>query len=132
MNSASQLMSALCCCVLLHAAASMQAKPAAASGTYDYQNGLAAFRRGDLITARSLFDKAVKANPKNAEAQSALGQVLLRQRELPLAIIHFQQLAQLMAQYQLAVALSQKGEKDEAGREFEKASELDSHLVPPR
>jgi hypothetical protein len=36
-----------------------------------------------------------------------------------------------MAHYQLAVALAQKGQKDESGSEFQKASELDSHLVAP-
>jgi tetratricopeptide (TPR) repeat protein len=37
-----------------------------------------------------------------------------------------------LAHYQLAVALARQGQKDEAAREFQKASELDSHLVPPR
>jgi tetratricopeptide (TPR) repeat protein len=36
-----------------------------------------------------------------------------------------------MAHYQLAMALAQKGQKDESGSEFQKASELDSHLVAP-
>jgi len=35
------------------------------------------------------------------------------------------------AQEQLAVALAQKGQKDESSSEFQKASELDSRLVAP-
>ena len=37
-----------------------------------------------------------------------------------------------MAHYQLGVALAQKGQKDESGSEFQKASELDSRLLAPR
>ena len=37
-----------------------------------------------------------------------------------------------MAHYQLGMALSQKGQKDEASSEFQKASELDPHLAPRR
>jgi superkiller protein 3 len=36
-----------------------------------------------------------------------------------------------MAHYQLAVALAQKGQRDESGREFQKAAELDSRLLAP-
>ncbi len=36
-----------------------------------------------------------------------------------------------IAHYQLAMALAQKGQKDESGSEFQKASQLDSHLVAP-
>ena len=35
------------------------------------------------------------------------------------------------AHYQLGLALSRKGEKDEASREFQRASELDPHLTAP-
>jgi len=35
------------------------------------------------------------------------------------------------AHYQLGLALTQKGAKEEAGREFQKAAELDPHLTPP-
>jgi len=37
-----------------------------------------------------------------------------------------------MAHYQLAVALAEKGQKDESGKEFQKAAELDSHVVVPQ
>jgi tetratricopeptide (TPR) repeat protein len=35
------------------------------------------------------------------------------------------------AHYQLGLALNQKGEKDEAKKEFQRAAELDPHLTPP-
>ena len=35
------------------------------------------------------------------------------------------------AHYQLGIALRQNGQPDQAGREFEKASELDPQLKPP-
>ena len=37
-----------------------------------------------------------------------------------------------LAHYELGLALSQKGIKDEAKREYRKAAELDPHLAPPR
>jgi tetratricopeptide (TPR) repeat protein len=37
-----------------------------------------------------------------------------------------------MAHYQLALALSRQGHKDEATKEFQKAAELDPHLTAPR
>jgi tetratricopeptide (TPR) repeat protein len=36
------------------------------------------------------------------------------------------------AHYQLALALNQKGQKDDARKEFQRAAELDPHLTPPR
>jgi tetratricopeptide (TPR) repeat protein len=35
------------------------------------------------------------------------------------------------AHYQLGLALNQKGQRDEAKREFQKAAELDPHLTAP-
>jgi Flp pilus assembly protein TadD len=35
------------------------------------------------------------------------------------------------AHYELGLALNQKGQKDEAKKEFQKAMELDPHLMPP-
>jgi Flp pilus assembly protein TadD len=36
-----------------------------------------------------------------------------------------------LAHYELALALTQKGMKEEAGVEYRKAAELDPHLVAP-
>ena len=64
------------------------------------------------------------------------GKRLLANGDLDAAIAQFRAAinsapAYAMAHYQLAVALAQKGKKDESSREFQKASELDSHLVAP-
>jgi superkiller protein 3 len=37
-----------------------------------------------------------------------------------------------VAHYELGLALAQKGQKDESDREFQRASELDPHLIQPR
>jgi len=39
-------------------------------------------RRGDLPAARDAFKKAVKLNPRNADAQNMLGQVLLQEGDI--------------------------------------------------
>ena len=55
-----------------------------------YQAGVAAMQRGDLPAARTAFEKAVGLNPRSADAQNMLGQVLLQQGDLDDAMIHFQ------------------------------------------
>ena len=80
-----------------------QEKTSLQAATFATNSGKRLLANGDLDGAISQFRTAINAAPTYA-----------------------------MAHYQLAVALTQKGEKDEAGREFQKASELDSHLVPPR
>jgi tetratricopeptide (TPR) repeat protein len=79
----------------------------------------------------------VKIQPDCAEAHHTPGNVYKQMKKYHESAEALRKainsaLTYAVAHYQLAVALTQKGEKDEAGREFQKASELDSHLVPPR
>ncbi len=70
--------------------------------TFDTSSGIRLLNAGDLDGAISQFRNALKLAPNYA-----------------------------LAHYQLAIALSRKGEKNEASQEFQKASELDSRLKPP-
>src|SRR5215469_11002608 len=77
----------VCCGAMLVEVASAQAKSssrtgAEQSGLSEYQRGLAAYSRGNLATARAAFDTAVHANPKDADAENMLAQVLLRLGEV--------------------------------------------------
>jgi len=80
-----------------------QEKTSLQAATFATNSGKRLLANGDLDGAISQFRSAINSVPAYA-----------------------------MAHYQLAVALTQKGEKSEAGREFQKASELDSRLAAPR
>ena len=67
-----------------------------------YQRGVRAWESGDLKAARSAFAAAVRANPRDAEAQNAFGQVLLEQGELDSAIAHFRTVTQLRPELAIA------------------------------
>src|SRR5208282_2639394 len=92
---ASRLFTICVFCGMLCTGASAQTKPSVDSWESDYQHGMAALERGDLIAARAGFDKAVHANPSSAEAQSMLAQVLLRQGQTEEAIAHFRKVIEL-------------------------------------
>jgi Flp pilus assembly protein TadD len=103
--------------------ATAQAKPANSTAPTAYQNGVAAFERGDLATARTAFQKAIKLNPRNADAQNMLGQVFLQQGEVDDAIVQFRTLVKLrpslaIAHAYLAQALQAQSRLDEAITEF--------------
>jgi len=94
-----------------------------------YQSGVAAMQRGDLSTARANFEKAVHLNPRNADAQNMLAQVLLQQGDLDNAITHFRIVVRLrpklaIARAYLAQALQAKGLLDEAIVELHSAVDL--------
>lgn len=64
------------------------------------------------------------------------GKRLLKNRDLEVAISLFRAAINSLptyavTYYQLALALPQKGQEEESSKEFQEASELDSHLVPP-
>ena len=69
--------------------------------TFATNSGKRMLNAGDLDGAISQFRNAVKLSPTYAQAH-----------------------------YQLAIALSRKGEKEEAAEEFKKAAELDPKLKP--
>ena len=72
------------------------------AATFATNSGRRLLNAGDLDGAISQFRTAVRAMPSYA-----------------------------LAHYELGLALSQKGQKDEAGGEYRKAAELDPHLAPP-
>jgi Flp pilus assembly protein TadD len=79
-----------------------QQKTSLQAATFATNSGKRLLANGDLDGAISQFRTAIRSVPTYA-----------------------------MAHYQLAVALAQKGQKDESSSEFQKASELDSRLVAP-
>ena len=84
---------------------------------------------GDMNAARADFEKAVRLNPRSADAQNMLGQVLLQQDDLDEAISHFRTLVGLrpklaIARAYLAQALQAKGLLDEATLSFALAVDL--------
>jgi Flp pilus assembly protein TadD len=72
------------------------------AATFATNSGRRLLTAGDLDGAISQFREAVSAMPSYA-----------------------------LAHYELGLALTQKGLKEEAGGEYRKASELDPHLVAP-
>jgi len=74
-----------------------------AGATFATNSGRRLRNAGDLEGAISQFQAAIRAMPSYA-----------------------------LAHYELGVALSQKGQKDEAAGEYRKAAELDPQLAPPQ
>jgi tetratricopeptide (TPR) repeat protein len=72
------------------------------AATFSTNSGKRLLGAGDVDGAIAQFRSAIRSEPKYAAAH-----------------------------YQLALALRQKGEKDEAGKEFQKAAELDPRLTAP-
>src|ERR1022692_530188 len=91
-RSSSLLVVALVCRLVT---ASPQATPLGGAASAAYQSGLAAMSRGDLPAARNAFEKAVKVNPRNADAQNMLGQVLLQLGDVDGAIVRFREVVEL-------------------------------------
>src|SRR5207245_6976868 len=96
-----------------------------------YSQGMLALRRGDLVSARVAFEKAVRLAPRSPEAHNSLGWVLLAQGQLEPAIPHFQTALQLkpdfpQAHINLSNALVQKGDLEGALREDRKSTRLNS------
>src|SRR6267143_6737045 len=77
-----------------------------------------------------------KTNQQAATFATNSGHRLLAVGDLDGAISQFRAAIAAMptfasAHYQLGLALTQKGEKEEAAKEFQKAAELDPRLTPP-
>lgn len=60
--------------------------PARSAARLAYQRGQQALQKGDLASARSNFEEAVRRSPADAEPQPARGWVLARQAELDAAV----------------------------------------------
>jgi Flp pilus assembly protein TadD len=72
------------------------------AATFATNSGKRMLSAGDLEGAISQFQAAIRSSPDYAAAH-----------------------------YQLGLALKQKGDKDEARKEFQRAVDLDPHLAPP-
>ena len=72
-----------------------QTKSAGSAAASAYEAGRAAWERGDMAAAHEAFEKAVRLNPRSADAQNMLGQVLLRQGQVDDAIAHFRAVVKL-------------------------------------
>ena len=62
------------------------------------REGAKAYDKGDLITARSIFEDLVDANPSSADAHAALGALLARIRENDNALVHLDRALELNPQ----------------------------------
>ena len=95
-----------------------------------YQQGIAAYDRGNLSEAESIFSQVVKIDPNNADAYIYLGIALRKQGKLDQAIAAYEKAIQLdsndaLAYYNLGLALRQQGKLDQAIANYEKAIQLD-------
>jgi superkiller protein 3 len=92
--------------------------------------GVAAIDRGDLDSARSLFEKALGLNPKDVEAHRYLGLLDDRANDLDGAEHHFAQAARFApssasARNNYGVILLRRGRAREAASEFEASLRAD-------
>jgi Tfp pilus assembly protein PilF len=81
--------------VVSHTQADPRPKPKDRPGDRLIAEGLAALDRGDDTTARSLFERALAADPRNAEAHTYLGVLADRAGDLAAAERHFAAAARL-------------------------------------
>src|SRR5919108_3906639 len=80
------LVATLCSCSLT--SAQRQDKPKSARFQTAYQQGLDAIKRSDLPRAQRELEQAIRLEPGNADAHTALGWVLLAGNQLDAAIQH--------------------------------------------
>ena len=93
------------------------------------RQGMAALKRGDLASARVIFEKVVRLSPRSPEGHNSLGWVLLSQNQPDAAISHFRRALELrpdfaQAHTYLANALAQKGDIEAALSESREAVRL--------
>ena len=93
------------------------------------QHGQEALKNGDVATARSEFEKAVRLAPNDSEAQSALGWVLAQQGQADAAAAHLRAAIKLKpgfveARLTLVAVLLQQGKPDEAEQEARAAVKI--------
>src|ERR1700722_12155778 len=90
---------------------------AATEANAEYGRGVSALQRGDLVGARTAFEKVVRLVPGNPEGHNSLGWVLLAQGETGEAIAHFRAALRAkptfaQAHINLSNALVQKGDHE--------------------
>jgi tetratricopeptide (TPR) repeat protein len=99
-----------------------------------YYLGMVQKMDGDLKGAAQLLTKSVAGNPKNSDAQAALGTVCLQLGDLLHAVPALEQATQLAPDesqnhYQLALAYSRAGAPDKAKVELEKYQQMKAKEV---
>lgn len=93
--------------------------------------GVAAFGRGEADTARTLFEKALKSNPNDAEAHQFLGILDDGANDLPSAETHFAKAARLRpgsaaARNNYGAILLKLNRPQDATKEFEASLKIDA------
>src|SRR5216684_1268100 len=102
---------------------------ATSRATVAYAQGMSALQKGDLVSARTNFEKVVRLAPKSPEGHNSLGWVLLAQGEIGSAIAQFQTAVKLKPEFaqahiNLANALIRKGDLPAALHEAREATQL--------
>lgn len=98
------------------------------------QRGLALHRQNQIGLAQSHYQRAVKLDPKNADAWQLLGLAAFQLELIPKAIKHFRQALALRPSFaeawnNLAIALKREGKLVEAAEHFAKALEIRPEYV---
>jgi Flp pilus assembly protein TadD len=102
--------------------------------------GTALRQKGDMESARVEFQEAARLNKKKSDMQAAMfalntGRARLKEGNVDAAIERLEAAITLnpedaRAHYELAKALLQKGQKEAAQAEYQKAKQLDPRLKP--
>src|SRR6266852_6203706 len=119
----------LCIATVCAAQSTDSAKDVASLATATYQRGMSALQKGDLVSARTNFEKVVRLAPKSPEGHNSLGWVLLAQGEIGSAIAQFQTAVKLKPEFaqahiNLGNALIRKGDLPAALHEAREATQL--------
>lgn len=98
------------------------------------QRGLALHRQNQIGLAQSHYQRAVKLDPKNADAWQLLGLAAFQLELIPKAIKHFRQAIALRPNFaeawnNLAIALKREGKFAESAEHFAKALEIRPEYV---
>lgn len=98
------------------------------------QRGLALHRQNQIGLAQSHYQRAVKLDPKNADAWQLLGLAAFQLDLIPKAIKHFRQALALRPSFaeawnNLAIALKREGKLGDAAEHFAKALEIRPEYV---
>ena len=97
----------------------------------------AAYRKGDIVFARTKLRRVLDTDPDNLTALHALAGIAMEQRKYEHAVQFSSRLRDLQPdnvaiRHNLAVALVQLGQREQACRELEKALELDPDNLSAR
>jgi len=125
-------------CILVFAlqAPAQQSVPSASSSADAWvKYGVESAQNGDMTTAMSSFEAAIKADPRWVAAYECRGQIYLQQNNLDAAMADFTQAIQIdpkyaEAYYNRGVISAEKGDFDGALSDFNRTIELNSKYSP--